>query len=847
MTARCDDPATFTLHVIGSGAAVLRFPQVMSQADPSRRRLVTRLRIPQLRITFAARLLLGGFVLSLVIIAAVSAFLLVSRDQQTRVGAETNAQSRAEAYRELVQQVAAPQARFAAENVAGLPEMASALASVDPGTEVAQLLIGSTKVITDLPDEDVAVFDGGGTLLATSEQVGVPQLSSGLPEVEGALRGSPAEAIEYLDQRTPVYDFAAPVIAKGSTQVLGVVVYSMPLTDQLLRLLGAVGQGYTPVLVANTPGAPLYSLSGNSADPNMTARSLPSSIASGLGRSTGGFEGFSSVAGSGATALALEGMNPNAGPPVLYVGVETPISLFTGDQTTDELTVVWLALTALLLTWLLVLLFVNRFVRRPVAQLSAGFARIAGGDYSSDIPVRSNDELGVLARQVNQMRAQIASNVHHVDAAVARLDEVSRALTTTTAGVAGLWSAVCAAAASLAGPRASAVLLAREGEELVARARSAGGSAGPPDASGGTAAADGFALPAAAVSQVLEGRQVRLSAGAEEPGAAADGSRTTLVVPMLYRQRVTGAIAVISPDAVSDADARALSALAGNAAIAAENTRLFEMERETVRRLRELDDMKSDFLATAQHELRTPLTTIVGHLELIRMVWAEADDRQKLAILDNVELATGQLSDMLETMIDLSLVSADNLRMNRRPVSLATAVDEAVGEVTRRFPHGLPVELAVDVPARLRVDADPERLRQVIRCLLDNAVKFTDPGGRVTVSAATAPGGDRCTIEVADTGIGIDPALHDRVFERFFQVDSGGTRAYGGMGVGLALVKVLTDAHGATVTLESVPGQGTTVRLDWPRRPSGEAEGQGDHQVDLTATRQSQVSVDRER
>ena len=140
---------------------------------------------------------------------------------------------------------------------------------------------------------------------------------------------------------------------------------------------------------------------------------------------------------------------------------------------------------------------------------------------------------------------------------------------------------------------------------------------------------------------------------------------------MFYRQRVTGAIAVTGPEPVSDADARALSALASNAAIAAENTRLFEMERETVRRLRELDDMKSDFLATAQHELRTPLTAIVGHLELIRMVWSEADEREKLAILDNVELATGQLSDMLETMIDLSLVSADNLRMNRGRVALS--------------------------------------------------------------------------------------------------------------------------------------------------------------------------------
>jgi signal transduction histidine kinase len=810
----------------------------MVPAAPGRRRLIRRPRI-----TFAARLLLGGFLLSLTIIVAISAFLLVSRDQQTRTGAETNAESRAEAYRELVQQVAAPQARFAAQDVAGLPQMVTALSSADPQTPVTLLL--TTKVITDLPDETVAVFGADGTLLATTDLAGVPELSSDLPEVAGALRGSPAEAIDFLTPRIPVYDFAAPVMNSGSTQVLGAVVYSMPLTDQLLRLLGAVGQGYTPVFIANRPGASLYALSGNPTSPTLLAEAVPSSITTGLGRSSGSFAGFSTVPVSGDNAIALEGMNPNSGPPVLYVGVETPISLFFGDQRTDELTVLWLALTALLATWLLVLLFVNRFVRRPVAQLSAGVARIAGGDYSSDIPVRSRDELGVLARQVNQMRGQIESNIHHVDAAVSRLDEVSRALTTTTAGVSSLEGAVCAAAASLAGPRAKAALLAREGDRLVVSARSNGGG---DHAAGGESSTEAgeFELTPAVAADVLEGRPARLtrSRGEPEPGGGPAWSQVTLVVPMLYRQRVTGAIAVTGPDSISDADARALSALANNAAIAVENTRLFEQERETVRRLRELDEMKSDFLATAQHELRTPLTAIVGHLELIRMVWSEADDHQKLAILDNVEAATSQLSEMLETMIDLSLVSADNLRMNRKKVALAATVDDAVGEVTRRFPHGLPVKLTIDIPARLKVDADRDRLRQVIRCLLDNAVKFTNPGGSVTISAHPTPDGDSCTIEVSDTGIGIDPALHTRVFERFFQVDSGGTRAYGGMGMGLSLVKVLTEAHGASVSLESAPGQGTKVRLDWPCHPPTEPADRSEQQVELTASRQSQVASD---
>ena len=803
----------------------------MSVTDPA----PARHRIRRPHITFATRLLLGGFTLSLGIITAVSAFLLISRDQQTHVGAQTNAQSRAQAYRELLQQVAAPQARFAAQDVAGLPAMATALESSQTSrAAVAALLSGPTKVITNLPDENVSVFDGDGTLLATTEAAGSPQLSVGLESVHTALLGSPAEAIDFVGPQIPFYDFAAPVIAEGSTQVLGVVVYSMPLESQMLRLLGAVGQGYVPVLIPNQAAAPLIRLSGTSNSPHVTTEPLPASLRAHLGGSAGSFDSFYTVAGSGKVAAAFEGMNPNPGPPIVYIGVETPLSAFTGDQTTDELTVVVLALTALLVTWLLVLLFVNRFVRRPVAHLSAGVGRIAGGDYSTDIPITSHDELGVLARQVNRMRAQIESNVRHVDAAVSRLNEVSRALTTTTAGVSSLEIAVCAAASTMAGPEAQASILDRQGETLVLRA---GAQDGPPSAE----------LPPDVVADLLAGQTARFTTDGSTPHAS-------LAVPMFYQQRVRGAIVVTGPGAISDADSRALSALANNAAIALENTRLFEQERETVHRLRQLDAMKSDFLATAQHELRTPVTAIIGHLELMRMIWPETDDKQKLAIVDDIELSTRQLAEMLETIIDLSLVSAATLRLQRREVGLLGEVRESIEDVSRRFPRGLPVELTVDIAPELTVDADPERLRQIIRCLLDNAVKFTDPGGSVRISAHPAEGGERCTVEISDTGIGIHPALHEKVFERFFQVDSGGTRAYGGMGVGLALVKVLAEAHGVAVVLESRLGEGTRVRLDWPRHPRADAslpgereeghpaEQRGEDHVTLTASKQSRLA-----
>jgi signal transduction histidine kinase len=196
-------------------------------------------------------------------------------------------------------------------------------------------------------------------------------------------------------------------------------------------------------------------------------------------------------------------------------------------------------------------------------------------------------------------------------------------------------------------------------------------------------------------------------------------------------------------------------------------------------------------------------------------------------------------------------VSAATLRLQRREVDLAALVRESTEDLSRRFPRGLPVDLTVDIASGLTVDADPERLRQIIRCLVDNAVKFTNAGGSVRISAQPHDDGEHCTIEVSDTGIGIHPALHDKVFERFFQVDSGGTRAYGGMGVGLALVKVLAEAHGVDVVLESGLGEGTRVRMDWPCHPRADAslpgerrdarapEPAGDDDVSLIASKQA--------
>jgi signal transduction histidine kinase len=283
---------------------------------------------------------------------------------------------------------------------------------------------------------------------------------------------------------------------------------------------------------------------------------------------------------------------------------------------------------------------------------------------------------------------------------------------------------------------------------------------------------------------------------------------------------VVGAVAVITRAGSTpvEGDEQALAVLANNAAIALENTRLFEQERETVRRLRELDAMKSDFLATVQHELRTPLTAILGMSDLLEMCWDMWDDAPKMEAVHDIQMAAKNLYDIVETLIDFSLLEADTLGLNPTQARVRSAVEQAVTQVQERLKGGLPVSLDVDVPDDAEVYADPDRFQQVMRALVDNAVKFTPRGGHVRVHVGQNGSADRLRVDVVDDGVGIPAEAIPRIFERFYQVDNSATRKFGGTGMGLALVQRLVQAHGAEVVVESEPGKGSRFSLLWPAR-----------------------------
>ena len=380
---------------------------------------------------------------------------------------------------------------------------------------------------------------------------------------------------------------------------------------------------------------------------------------------------------------------------------------------------------------------------------------------------------------------------------VDRVSAVARALTTTTAGVVALQREVVRTAALLAGDGATAAMALREGDRFELA------NLDVPVAGGIT---DGWERS----PDVLAGK--RLSR--EVPGTG-----SLLVLPMFYGGEVIGALAVMSPQSPrrSGDTEDVLASLAGNAAIAMENARLYEQEREAVRRLRQLDAMKTNFLSTVQHEMRTPLTAILGLSDLIDMCWETWSDPSKLDALRDIQVAATNLDGIVETIIDFSAVDGPVMALALGDIPLAPAAHAAIQTIGERHKGGLPIPAAVDVEPDITLAADPDRLGQVLRALVDNAVKFSDGKGSVLVRASRA-GDGMVLVEVIDHGIGIPAADVEHVFDRFFQVDNTATRRFGGTGMGLALVKRVVDAHGATVEIDTSVGEGTRVVLRWPER-----------------------------
>lgn len=231
-----------------------------------------------------------------------------------------------------------------------------------------------------------------------------------------------------------------------------------------------------------------------------------------------------------------------------------------------------------------------------------------------------------------------------------------------------------------------------------------------------------------------------------------------------------------------------------------------------VTRLKQLERTREEFVANVSHELRTPLSHIKGYVETL-LSGAKDDPTVSTRFLQTVERNAGRLQLLIEDLLTISELESGRVLLNLQGVSLGGLVTKLCEDFKGRA--AARNTTLVNEATDLVVEADPARVEQVLSNLVDNAVKYGRPGGRVLISSRRLPEG-QVEISVKDDGPGLPPEALERVFERFFRVDKARSRDQGGTGLGLSIVKHIVQGHGGRVWAQSEPGCGATFCFTLP-------------------------------
>lgn len=245
-------------------------------------------------------------------------------------------------------------------------------------------------------------------------------------------------------------------------------------------------------------------------------------------------------------------------------------------------------------------------------------------------------------------------------------------------------------------------------------------------------------------------------------------------------------------------------------------------ERQIVQQ--EAERLKNEFFALVSHELRTPLTSITGYLDIVRDEEAGAgeindDQRHYLSVIDR---NARRLMRLVGDLLFVAQIEGGRLTLKKGEVRLGDLAADAV-EAARPQAEKQGVQISAETEPVTMHGGDPDRIGQLIDNLVSNAIKFTPEGGSVTVRLRAA--GDRATIEVADTGMGISEADQKSLFDRFYRTDDAAKQAIPGIGLGLSISKAIAEGHGGSISLRSEEGRGTTFTVELPLGPAAQTNG----------------------
>jgi signal transduction histidine kinase/CHASE3 domain sensor protein len=333
------------------------------------------------------------------------------------------------------------------------------------------------------------------------------------------------------------------------------------------------------------------------------------------------------------------------------------------------------------------------------------------------------------------------------------------------------------------------------------------------------------------VAPVLDGRVSSITAPEGDDGAAIDararaflestGAKSVLAVPVQAGEVIVAVVVVqelVEARRWLPSEIDLVQVMADELGSAIRHAQLYEAERSMVEQLRELDEVKSDFVSSVSHELRTPLTSVMGYLEMLRDREAGPLTPEQDRMLDIVERNTERLLALIEDLLALARIESGRFRVVPVPLELPPLVDEAIDAIRPELAKR-ELRLLIDVPPGLPlVLGDGRQLERVLLNLLSNAAKFTPPGGQIRVTLA--PRVRSVVLEVADTGLGIPVEEQDKLFTRFFRSSTSQLHSVPGTGLGLMIVKAVVDSHGGSIDVRSAAGTGTAVTVTLPAVPA---------------------------
>jgi two-component system phosphate regulon sensor histidine kinase PhoR len=435
---------------------------------------------------------------------------------------------------------------------------------------------------------------------------------------------------------------------------------------------------------------------------------------------------------------------------------------------------VWLAGTilALFLSVIVGLLFSQSFSRR-IRRLEKFSRRVAAGDFRPLPPEKYNDELAALARAMNETATRLAQTIRSLTEEHSRTAAILESMAEGVA-VVGVDERVVFSNAAFA--------------QII-------GWGTIPFANGGPAPGEGLSAQGQGRMLVELVRQSELLALVKRA--------------LAERQRIESEVTVgtVRPRTFAVTAAPVRGGEATGDPIGA------VLVLHDISELRRLERVRQDFVANVSHEFKTPLTAIRGFAETL-LGGALNDEDHRKRFVEIIQEHAERLTRLTDDLLRLSKIEAGQMELELHAVNPGDLVAQCV-ETARFSSQRKQLTIEVDCPRGLpAVRGDAGRLRDVLQNLLDNAVQYTQPGGHITVSAAVSNG--EMIFSVADDGIGIPHAEHERIFERFYRVDEGRSREVGGTGLGLSIARHIVEAHGGRIWVESTVGQGSRFHFSAP-------------------------------